>query len=380
MCLVRIPEDSLSSVLLMIGILYNAVYSMTMPELSQAKVSEIVKRHKLYLLCNFVAPKTIEMLVAYSREQATKGRELNLNDIIRFVNKCEAVLPDCTLKQQYKMPTDGAILDQTNSGSIHLNTFSKIEPNLALGVFSTKMDQNEQLLESNYANSQKPYNYRRNYNTSSSGYDRSNTTPPGYNRSNTTPHNEGGRSSRPQQRYGNCSNSYGSWRRFSPGKRRQSNHGTDKRSPNRSQSSHNRPQKINNRSQSPDNRTHSRSPNRYGNGKSPRRNSDRYSNYYAENLPRSPLPPRSPSRSRSPSEDRNCVRCNGSHLSSECRNYPEFCKTFCRYCNLSHRSQLCKTRNVKSSNFSFLQPEEVPQDGVEFENTQENVNLYDLLI
>ena len=115
---------------------------MIMPELFQVKVGEIVNRHKLYLLCNFVAPKTIEMLVAYSREQATKSRELNLNDIIQFVNKCEAVLPECTLKQQYKMPMDGAILDQTNSGSIHLNTFSKIESNLALGVFSTKMDQN----------------------------------------------------------------------------------------------------------------------------------------------------------------------------------------------------------------------------------------------
>ena len=62
-----------------------------------------------------------------------------MNDIIQFVNKCEAVLPDCTLKQQYRMPADGAILNQTNTGSIHINTFSKIEQNLALGVFSIKM-------------------------------------------------------------------------------------------------------------------------------------------------------------------------------------------------------------------------------------------------
>ena len=103
--------------------------------------------YPLYLLCNFVSPKTIEMLVAYSREQATKSRELNLTDIIQFVNRCEAVLPSRILKQQYKMPTDGAILDQTAGGTVHLNTFSKIEPNLALGVFTTKLDQNEQLIE-----------------------------------------------------------------------------------------------------------------------------------------------------------------------------------------------------------------------------------------
>ena len=62
--------------------IYDAIYSLTQPELSQAKVGEIVTRHKLYLLCNFVSPKAIEMLVSYSREQATKSRELNLTDII----------------------------------------------------------------------------------------------------------------------------------------------------------------------------------------------------------------------------------------------------------------------------------------------------------
>ena len=196
MHLTRKPEDSLSSVLLVIDSLYNAVYSMTQPELSQAKVSEIMTCHKLYLSCNFVSPKTIEMLVAYGREQATKSRELNLNDIIHFVNKFEAVLPSCTLKQEYRMPADGAIFDQTATGSIHLNTFSKIEPNLALGVFATKLDQNEQLIESNYSNTQKPYNNRRNYNTSSSGYNTSssgyNTSSSGYNRSNTPPQGGGG--------------------------------------------------------------------------------------------------------------------------------------------------------------------------------------------
>ena len=82
MRLTRKPQDSLSSILLVIGSLYNAIYSLTQPELSQAKVGEIVTRHKLYLLCNFVSPKAIEMLVSYSRAQATKSRELNLTDII----------------------------------------------------------------------------------------------------------------------------------------------------------------------------------------------------------------------------------------------------------------------------------------------------------
>ena len=94
-------------------------------------MGEIVTRHKIYLLCNFVSPKTIEMLISYSREQATKSRELNLTDIIAFVNRCEAVLPSCVLNQECKMPNDGAILDQVAGGSVHLNTFSKIEPNMA---------------------------------------------------------------------------------------------------------------------------------------------------------------------------------------------------------------------------------------------------------
>ena len=82
-------------------------------------------------MCNFVSPKTIEMLISYSREQATKSRELNLTDIIAFVNRCEAVLPSCVLNQECKMPNDGAILDQVAGCSVHLNTFSKIEPNMA---------------------------------------------------------------------------------------------------------------------------------------------------------------------------------------------------------------------------------------------------------
>ena len=119
-----------SSVLLIIGSLYQSIYNITQPELGQEKVAENVQRHKLYLLCAFVLKATMEMLVSYSREQATKSRELNLLDIISFVNRCEAVLGNCQLTQECRMSPDGAILDQVAGGSVQLNTFQKIEPNL----------------------------------------------------------------------------------------------------------------------------------------------------------------------------------------------------------------------------------------------------------
>ena len=121
-------------------------------------MGEIVTRHKLYLLCNFVSKQTIEMLVSYSREQVTKSRELNLTDIIAFVNRCEAVLGNCALTQECKMPPDGAVFDQVAGGSVHLTTFSKIEPNLALGVFTSKLDQSEHMIESHYSSAHKQNN------------------------------------------------------------------------------------------------------------------------------------------------------------------------------------------------------------------------------
>ena len=64
------------------------------------------------------------------------------------------------------MPPDGAILDQVAGGSVQLNTFQRIEPNLALGVFSTHLESNRgKEMESNYA--------ARNDYANSPRYDRS---------------------------------------------------------------------------------------------------------------------------------------------------------------------------------------------------------------
>ena len=82
------------------------------------------------------------MLISYSREQATKSRELNLLDIVCFVNRCEAVLSTCQLTQECRRPPDGAILDQVAGGSVQLNTFQKIEPNLFGHFYTGELDPN----------------------------------------------------------------------------------------------------------------------------------------------------------------------------------------------------------------------------------------------
>ena len=116
MRLVRKPTDSLSSILLIVGSLYQALYNLMHPELEQADMAKIVDRHKLYLLVAFVSKATMEMLVQYSRERATKSHELNLLAILAFVNKCEAVLQHCQLTQEYRMLAEGVILDQVAGG------------------------------------------------------------------------------------------------------------------------------------------------------------------------------------------------------------------------------------------------------------------------
>lgn len=362
MKLTRKPSDSLSSVLLVIGSLYNAIYNLTQPELSQAKVGEIVQRHKLYLLCAFVSKPTMEMLVSYSREQATKSRELNLLDIVSFVNRCEAVLNTCALTQECRMPPDGAILDQVAGGSVHLNTFSKIEPNLALGVFSSQLDSKEKTLSSHYSSgAQKSYSRGQRYNGSNrDGFGSSSFS--GFGAGSRSYLNKSQRQSRPlEKQYGRRNSFKGSQRR-SPsnrafGNRSNSNNRSGSRSGSRS------PRRQDNKSRSP----------------SPYR---KYNGYYTtDNLPRSP----SASRSRSTSRERTCLRCGRNHKSSACRTYTEYCSTHCRFCNLCHRSHLCQSKSsgVKNSNMVQMQQSNNSSpvfDGQLQEEDDSQVNFYDLCL
>ena len=37
------------------------------------------------------------------------------------------------------MPSEGVILDHAGGGNTHLNTFGRVDPNIALGVFSARL-------------------------------------------------------------------------------------------------------------------------------------------------------------------------------------------------------------------------------------------------
>ena len=69
-----------------------------------------------------MSKRTMQLLVAYSRDRANKARELNLVELFTFVNKCESTVLDCQLQGPMVMPREGSILDQIGFGNVHLIT------------------------------------------------------------------------------------------------------------------------------------------------------------------------------------------------------------------------------------------------------------------
>ena len=95
MKLKRKQNKSLSLVLLVSGSLCQALYNLTRPELKQQYISKLIVKLKLFLLGAFVSKRTMEILVQYSHERASKCHELNLIEIVGFVKdrECSSRVP-----------------------------------------------------------------------------------------------------------------------------------------------------------------------------------------------------------------------------------------------------------------------------------------------
>ena len=72
--------------------------------LEHEAVGRLVEKDKLYLLGGYVNKRTMQFLVAYSRDRANTSRDLSLVEIVQLVNKCESTLHYCQLQAPMNMP------------------------------------------------------------------------------------------------------------------------------------------------------------------------------------------------------------------------------------------------------------------------------------
>ena len=78
----RNPGEPISSTLLKIDSLYSALYGMSMPHKTEKEVSDLVLRHKIFLIGAFISTAALKMLMSYSKERASKGKSLTLEEIV----------------------------------------------------------------------------------------------------------------------------------------------------------------------------------------------------------------------------------------------------------------------------------------------------------
>ena len=76
------------------------------------------------------------MLMLYSRERASKGRNLTLEEIIQFINKIEQNVHDARLSASVSMPKGGNALDTIQSGGQTIDSFNVIDSHTLTGVFT----------------------------------------------------------------------------------------------------------------------------------------------------------------------------------------------------------------------------------------------------
>ena len=133
----RSPGEPVSRILLKIDSLYTALYAMSQPHKSDKEVADLVLKHKIYLVGAFVNSQALRMLIMYSRERASKGRNLTLEEIIQFINKIEQNVHDAGLTNTVNMPKGGNVLDTIQSGGQTINSFNFVDANTITGVFAS---------------------------------------------------------------------------------------------------------------------------------------------------------------------------------------------------------------------------------------------------
>ena len=85
----RAPGEPISTVLLKVDSLYTALYSMAQPQKTDKEINDLVLNHKIYIVGAFISGQALKLLMVYSRERATKGKQLTLEEIVGFLNRIE---------------------------------------------------------------------------------------------------------------------------------------------------------------------------------------------------------------------------------------------------------------------------------------------------
>ena len=111
----RNPGEPISAIMLKIDSLYSALYGMSMPHKSDKEVLDLVLRHKVYLIGSYISTTALKMLMSYSKERASKGKSLSLEEIVTFVNRLEQNVPEARLNATVCMPKGGSSLDSIQS-------------------------------------------------------------------------------------------------------------------------------------------------------------------------------------------------------------------------------------------------------------------------
>ena len=348
----RNPGEPISSTLLKIDSLYSALYGMSMPHKEDKEVSELVLRHKIYLIGAFISTEALKMLMSYSKERAGKGRSLSLEEIVSFVNRLEQNVPSARLTMTVNMPKGGSVLDSIQSNNTTLNGFNSIDGHMLAGVFTAAFQSHQ-----NRRNFNKGSNRGRSFIRGQSGST--------FNRYSTSSNN-GARSlnnfrgnNRPHNGFNQSRTPLGVSQGFQQAARRGQYSNSRSRGLQRSSD-------VGQRTGQP----------RYDRNRSPRPRVSRTperkfikSGRNEKTLPRS----RSNSRGRSKLA---CLRCGGSHLASACTIYKNYSDTHCKRCNLLHATRECKQGESRVHSGELVVDEEIEQELVEGE--QELLEVHDM--
>ena len=71
---------------------------MAQPQKTDKEISDLVLKHKIYIVGAFISAQALRLLMVYSRERATKGKQLTLEEILCFLNRIEQNVADAALQ------------------------------------------------------------------------------------------------------------------------------------------------------------------------------------------------------------------------------------------------------------------------------------------
>ena len=110
---------------------------MSQPQKTDKEVNDLVLKHKIYVVGAFISSQALRMLMVYSRERATKGKQLTLKEIIGFLNRIEQNVGEAALTNVVSMPRGGNLLDSIQSGGQTINTFNTVDADTITGIFAS---------------------------------------------------------------------------------------------------------------------------------------------------------------------------------------------------------------------------------------------------